>query len=837
MPPETALSSLDSKEVTGRFLALPARLFFLLVFTLSSFYCVLAYIPDTYFAFIQAPFQVWMPLFARFHPLLCWGAVLILFVSLWLERGHRSSSGPECRWAISMVLGVIALTVTQPLSHVASNSRSMLLAYAFLLPILWLGVIDLGRYGPLRSTLQRLTLTRAMTLGWFVGTAFVVGGAFRNLWVIGGRRSIGISDWQAFVVEILTHVFFFACLAAIAWSIRSWGKGRVHAAAWQSIARLTLVGAALFIFFDRIVFPTIPFDTTESLVYSLLAAPTFTIFAAGSLRPSWRWKQSIVLRPGREKVLGLTALLLLAGIAPLYFVLDWNGVLERTFVVGFWVLSYLVFKRWWTPVEQEPRRWLRLKPAPLALLCFVMLQSVFLIPTLWGNTALRESIGKHSYDDSSFHLIYGVTNVFAQRWTTPCVGLCTFLVEQTNIGPSQQVGPVDLGLVDRLEATPRPKPNIFIVVFDSLRQDSVQPYSDRIATPEILRFANDSVVFRNAMTHYAGTTLAEPSIWVGGLMLHKHYIQPFSPMNNLEKLIKADGFDAHVSVDTTLRVLIDPKTPIERLEKTETKWTDLDFCGTEQELKGRIRTRPPNAKPMFVYTQPQNVHLITLKVKHPEVTTLSDLQTAYEGEVQHIDTCFGKFIGNLKSAGIYDNSIIVVTADHGERFGESGHSSHANSLYPEVIRVPLIVHLPKAMQGNYHYDSQAVVFNDEIAPSIYYLLGHRPIRHDEVMGRPLFTATEAEWRSYQQESYLLVSSYAPVYGLISRDGSSLFIANELARTNELYDLKKDPGAKQNIVDSKNVKPFEQQLRTKVEAVASAYHFRYHSPTLLDWLMQ
>ena len=97
-------------------------------------------------------------------------------------------------------------------------------------------------------------------------------------------------------------------------------------------------------------------------------------------------------------------------------------------------------------------------------------------------------------------------------------------------------------------------PHIFIFVIDSLRQDYLSPYNPGVTfTPAIDAFARDSVVFKRAFTQYGATGLSEPSIWVGGLLVHKQYVMPFAPMNALHKLLAADGYQRFISRDTILR--------------------------------------------------------------------------------------------------------------------------------------------------------------------------------------------------------------------------------------------------------------------------------------------
>ncbi len=71
------------------------------------------------------------------------------------------------------------------------------------------------------------------------------------------------------------------------------------------------------------------------------------------------------------------------------------------------------------------------------------------------------------------------------------------------------------------------------------------------------------------------------------------------------------------------------------------------------------------------------------------------LVSKYDGEISYLDDQIGKLFQELKKLGLYENSLIIITSDHGEFFGEHDLVGHAiGSLYQEVIRVPLIVKFP-----------------------------------------------------------------------------------------------------------------------------------------------
>src|SRR5262249_56143979 len=66
----------------------------------------------------------------------------------------------------------------------------------------------------------------------------------------------------------------------------------------------------------------------------------------------------------------------------------------------------------------------------------------------------------------------------------------------------------------------------------------------------------------------------------------------------------------------------------------------------------------------------------------------------YASRVRRIDACFGHFVKFLKDHGLYETSIVVFTADHGDSLGEQGRWGHAYALVPGIVPIPPIVHLP-----------------------------------------------------------------------------------------------------------------------------------------------
>jgi arylsulfatase A-like enzyme len=386
------------------------------------------------------------------------------------------------------------------------------------------------------------------------------------------------------------------------------------------------------------------------------------------------------------------------------------------------------------------------------------------------------------------------------------------------------VAPVPSNLVDALAPGSAVKPNIFVIVIDSLRRDYLTPYNKSVDfTPNIAEFARQSVVMEHAFTRYGGTGLSEPSIWIGGMTLHKQYVTPFAPMNSLQKLLDVEKYRSYVSRDSILQTVVSPFPGLVELD-TDRTGMDYDTCSSLEDLQGKIAAAP-NA-PMLLYTQSQNIHISVINRqggKSIDDANYHGFYPPYASRLRRIDGCFGKFIGFLKARNIFDSSIVILTADHGDSLGEEGRWGHAYTIYPEILRIPLLIHLPPEIRQKYQVNTAAVAFSTDITPSLYYLLGHRPIKAQEMFGRPLFTERIEEQSPYHRDSFLVASSYAPVYGILGGDGRSLYVSDAVNYKDYAFDLTTDPPAAQTITSSMKA-DFQKLIRKRVTDIGALFHF-------------
>ena len=79
---------------------------------------------------------------------------------------------------------------------------------------------------------------------------------------------------------------------------------------------------------------------------------------------------------------------------------------------------------------------------------------------------------------------------------------------------------------------------------------------------------------------------------------------------------------------------------------------------------------------------------------HPEFDFGSEAIDRYDSEIRYTDEHIGRVLGTLEQLDLWDNTIIIFVADHGEEFLDHGGRRHTKTLYNEVVRIPLTVYVP-----------------------------------------------------------------------------------------------------------------------------------------------
>ncbi len=174
----------------------------------------------------------------------------------------------------------------------------------------------------------------------------------------------------------------------------------------------------------------------------------------------------------------------------------------------------------------------------------------------------------------------------------------------------------------------------------------------------------------------------------------------------------------------------------------------------------------------------------------------------YDGEIRYVDEAMGTFLARLKQLGLYDESLIAVTSDHGETLTEPGHKrlfSHGTIAYEEVVRVPLIVKTPRSGRALDGIRTAAPVTLLDLAPTLLALSGlDSP---GTFQGRDLTRA-----RIRPNDAIFSFGSYGSTRleqrigtQFTVRKGPFRYIQNTVDDSEELYDHAADRLESQNIV--------------------------------------
>lgn len=827
---------------------LASRFLFGAFIVLTSAYCLLASIPFSYFGFIRDPLMPWITTFVRVHAHLYCAVLLVLAFSLVQEFREPKTRMSVAAFVILNFLFGLYQAFHHGLASLSPGVLSYVWAMLALFPLLWLATIDIAGAGSHGSLIwgcsdrrRRVTPAKSALAAFAVAIAFSStallrqirnGGALpanQALFAFGASLgfhllifglfgiAIGLfrtvsnrTPWPDRAYWLLSRLFFCGLCALV---LRSMVLPSISFEGWQADLFCVVVSAALVIYVTALI---------AKLRGSAVATPS--VSALG--RPSSLWVSAAVV-----SLFGI-AYWIPAALGPT----DWDFVLQKIAVVAVWsgVLGFVT----WSGFTIEAK----VSKAIAVVVLIVAVAGLAPYKLQPGMPEWSDVLDAYAGWDISFKTAQAVLSRSVRDGSY--AAFYQFLKRNTNL--RQPVGPANLSLVTELKPSDGSKPNIFLFVIDSLRQDYVSAYSPSVDfTPEIGKFARGSVTMRNAFTRYGGTALSEPAIWAGVMLPHKQFVEPFYPVNNLQQLIDAEGYQSYISVDPILQLILRHSSSVTQLDedrkvmsdydyavavkganpasitpsKESTKsWSNLDFVDTLQELKSKIDSRADFKKPIFAYTQPQNIHTLTLEQSRSHGSR-RDIVVA---ELRRMDAAFGEFIQFLQARGLYDNSIIILTADHGEAYGEFGRFGHADFLFPEVIRIPLIIHLPPRMQQGLVWDSQQIAFSIDIVPSLYYLLDHRPTLNSELAGRPLFTKTINEQAPYLRSQYLIASSYAPVYAIVRGNGQSLFIVDAVNERNYFYNLSSDPAGVHNLVTPRIRDINEELIRRQILSIDSAY---------------
>ena len=379
--------------------------------------------------------------------------------------------------------------------------------------------------------------------------------------------------------------------------------------------------------------------------------------------------------------------------------------------------------------------------------------------------------------------------------------------------------------------------SVVLIVVDSLRADHLQTYGYRRATsPEILAFSRNAAVFTQAYTAgdwtppsiqslltgrfpaelnsnpgggaplkdghpTLGTALAAYGYRTAGFYNSGQLVPTMANVGGFDKWVDyggtggMDGTKPHVGrgIDQSIEWLRDSKKPsflfLHILDPHYPYLPSRNYFGETP-----VRAYQ-NATNSVQPTPPYSAEVIGTCLLAKDLSDAPKMAELYDSEIREMDRGLGRLLRFLETDENYRHALVVLTADHGEEFGEHGGYFHGARFYEESVRVPLIVRDPARPYSRGRRVDSLVSLVD-VAPTIMEALGL-------AVGRDLFSGKSlveylARRGGVARDTVFIDKPGCGYESIVAvRHGDWKLIAHRTRRKLELYNLRSDPAEKRD----------------------------------------
>lgn len=376
--------------------------------------------------------------------------------------------------------------------------------------------------------------------------------------------------------------------------------------------------------------------------------------------------------------------------------------------------------------------------------------------------------------------------------------------------------------------------NVVVVVLDAARADHIGCYGySRDTTPNIDRLAGESVVFDRHFTQYVTTKPSTVSL------LTSQYSDTHLATGNrhlldgaftIEEGLRRAGlrtalFSSNPNASPGMGVGLDFREAFDQsdVEPLVEGWEELTSPAAlvtliEQwvrEHRGRrffmyVHFDPPHQP----YLQPEEMTKLFQGRQPPGFRPgdfafpvddrdmlgtclhppLPEWINLYDANLRYGDWAVGEIERLLREVGIFDNTLLIITSDHGEAFGEHGYLWHERGVYEELARIPLLIRFPGGARPTERVP--ALTQTIDLLPTIFDVLAI-PYPEEGIQGRtllPLITGAEDRAHDFV---FCRSDGRPPSYLVRSPDWAFMLWGNGEWRA--LYDLRADPEQRENVI--------------------------------------
>ena len=357
------------------------------------------------------------------------------------------------------------------------------------------------------------------------------------------------------------------------------------------------------------------------------------------------------------------------------------------------------------------------------------------------------------------------------------------------------------------------RPNVLLITIDTLRPDRLSCYDGPyLKTPAIDGLAQKGILFRRAFAHTPMTLPSHANILLGvtplvhGVHDNANFIVP-KGIPNLAVWLKGKGYATGAFVGSfplDSRFGLTPGFDVYDDNYGSQGPNDMMFVERKADAVIDLARRWLSAQkgPWFLWVHCFDPHQ---PYDPPEPYRTRFRDTPYDGEVAYVDAALGKLFAFLKERKLEENTVTVLTADHGESLGEHGEATHGYFAYNATLHVPLILSGPGLKPGRAGQE----VSHIDIFPTICDLL--KIDRPPSVQGLSLMPLVQGKALPARAIYFEALTAYynrgwAPLKGYI--DGRDKFLESPIP---ELYDIDQDFNERKNLAAGVDLSPFRRKF--------------------------
>ena len=350
-------------------------------------------------------------------------------------------------------------------------------------------------------------------------------------------------------------------------------------------------------------------------------------------------------------------------------------------------------------------------------------------------------------------------------------------------------------------------PNIVLITLDATRADRMGFLgSNRGLTPNLDSLARQSVVFTRAYSQVPLTTPSHAALLTGTYPTFNHLSLLHDPLREdlpyVPDLLQKHGYHTAAFVGS---MILDPSGGAPGFDRGfefydagyhlarpgEDRYHSLERRAEDVANHALGWLSHNQEGPFFVWLHFFDPHD---PYDPPPPYKARYKSTPYDGEIAYTDSVVGRVLDALKRQGLFENSLIVVAADHGEAFGEHGERKHGLLLYDETIHVPLVLKLPGERFAGERVDTRVALA--DVAPSLLQAAGI--VAPASMQSESFFSSidgSKAPERAIYSETDYAHRTLGWSELRSWRTGKYLYVQ---APRRELYDETSDPQALKNI---------------------------------------